>query len=496
MRGTFTVLVVLLSLVALGAILTRLARRSSSRRNRQDESLAEILNGAPLPRTRAFADSYGRVTRLALMLSPYAADEERGQLLGAYKTLFTEMEHDTQFIVVVQTDQDQADVRKVIADNQVPNPERITFLKPNVGNLTIWARDMMVGMYLPDDPSRTALLHQTTLHSWHLSDMQVPAKIAAALPSIYLDTEPFIVTDGGDFQSNTREAFVGYYSIVSTQMKIWTALATDAALKARVFAFYERHYGKTVVEPADGNVQFPYVKQPGTEGSYQLVRNPAFHREDAGQGKVTLQHALEDLAIRLFAERADKPVQVMGRDDPNDLGREKDPATDHMDMGCTPIDDDTFLVGDPHLAQQVVASMTAEEHQQLQLVLSKIARRPVQVPRIQPRNRDDQSDFEAYVHILEQKGYKVVRVPHLEPPHDGDPYISYNNCLMERFAKDGSKIRRVFLPRYNVPKLDNMAREVWESLGFKVIQIPLWAVSAVWGALRCVSNWLDRFPRG
>jgi len=463
-----------------------------------DLSLEQLLNGVstPMPHTRIFADSYGRVTWLALMISPYVKDEDRTQMLGGYKTLFTEMEPDTKFLIIYQTDQDKADVGKVISDNNVANPERITFLNPNVGDLTIWARDMMVGMYTPDDAAHTALLHQTTLHSWHANDMLVPAKIAAAFPSIVLDTEPFIVTDGGDVQSNTHQAFAGYYSIVSAEMKIADAIARDAALKARVYAYYQRHFGKQIAEPAAGDLHFPYVKQDRPDGSYQLVRDPAFKREDAGPGKVTLQHALEDLAIRLFEDRFDKPVQVMGREDPTLPGQEMDPATDHMDMGCTPVDDNTSFVGDPSLAKQAIASMSAIEREALEGLLSRRAGHEVKLPVFAPHNRDDQSDFDAYVHILEGLGYQVGRVPHLEPPKPGDPYISFNNCLMERFIKDGREIRRVFLPHYNNAKLDDMADAVWKAHGFEVHPIPLWALSSEWGALRCVSNWLDRWPRG
>lgn len=360
----------------------------------------------------------------------------------------------------------------------------------------------MVGIYTPDDPTHTALMHQTTLHSWHLNDMQVPGKITDANPKVVLDTEPFIVTDGGDVQSNTKEAFAGYYSIVSSEMKIADAIGKDPALKAKVFDYYEKHYGNKIVEPAPGDLHFPYEKKMRTDqndGSFRLERDPAFHRDDLGPGKVTEQKALEELAVQLFSERFDKPVQVMGRDDPKLPGREMDPATDHMDMGCTPIDDNTFLVGDPSLAKQVVNSMAPDEKDQLEHVLSMRAGYPVklsQAGQFQPHNRDDQSDFDAYAHILESKGYKVLRVPHLEPPKDGDPYLSYNNCLMERFEKDGKEVRRVFLPHYGIKKLDDMADQVWKSQGYEVHPIPLEALSAEWGALRCVSNWLDRSPRG
>jgi hypothetical protein len=472
--------------------------RAAANKNAAEPTLAMLLNGlpAPPPRTRISADSYGRVTHLALMLSPYVKGEDRTQLLGAYKTLFTEMELDTKFTVIVQTPQDQADVENVISDNRVPNPERITFLDPQVGDITIWARDMMVCLYMPDDLDKIAILHQKTLHSWHANDMQVPVKLAAALPGSLLVNEPHIVTDGGDVQSNTHQAFAGYYSVVSTEMEIATALEKDQALKAGVFGYYQKRWSNQIVEPAAGDLHFPYLKQDRPDGSYQLVPDPAFKREDLGQGKVTYQQALEDMAVALMEERFGKPVQIMGRDDPAQPGKLMDDATDHMDMGCTPVDDKTCFVGSPSLALQAIDSMTRPERRQLQRVLSKRAGHAVKLPLVVAHNRDNQSDFDAYAHLLEQMGYKVERVPHLEPPQPGKPYISYNNCLMERFEKDRREIRRVFLPHYGIAKLDDMADAVWKRNGFAIIAIPFWALSSEWGVLRCVSNWLVRWPRG
>lgn len=467
-------------------------------------TLEEILNGQPeTTHTRQLADSYGRVTHLALQLSPYVGGDDRTQLLGAYKTLFTEMEPDTKFTVVVQTNADQADVQQIIKDNNVPDPERITFLNPNVGDLTVWARDQMVGLYTPDDPTHTALLHQTTLHSWHANDMQVPARIAAADPSIILDTEPFIVTDGGDVQSNTKEAFAGYYSIVSTEMKMYDQMTQDATLKGKLFDYYQSRTGNHVVEP-DGDVHFPYKKIDLGGGVYRLDHDPDFHPLDLGPGKVTEQQMLEDLAVQLFSDRFDKPVTIMGKDNPATPDHIEEPATDHMDMGCTPIDDQTFMVGDPRLAQTLFASMSAEERTQAEAVLSKLNGREIKLDdfgshargKFGPHNRNNPADFDEYARLLTSKGYNVARVPHAEPAEDGKPYISYNNCLMERFEKDGQQIRRVFLPQYGIPKLDDYANQVWQSQGFEVHPIPLAALSAEWGALRCTTNWLDRDPRG
>jgi hypothetical protein len=431
---------------------------------------------APLA-TRQLADSCGRVTHLALMLSSYVEGEARDQVLTAYKTLFTEMEPDTKFTVIVEDERDRRDVEALISANRIPNPERIHFLQPDVGGLTVWARDMMVGEYLPDDPSRTALLHQSTLHSWHDNDARVPLAITQDDPTIVLDAEPRLVTDGGDVQSNTRESFVGYYSIAATEEQLARQMAANPRFKQSLVDFYEKRFGKKVVDDKGPlRLPFHFVPQDGGDAHrhpFRLVPDRAARTASPDPARVTLEQATEDVAVALFADHFGKPVCVMGKDDPA-TPHVEEPATDHMDMGLTPIDDDTFLVGDPGLAQRL------------------LGKRPASA-----RNRDNQEDFDAYARTLEARGYKVLRVPHAEP--DDSPsgaYVSYNNCLMERFEKDGKEIRRVFLPVYGIPELDDYAMEVWKSQGYEVHPIPLDALSERWGALRCISNWLDRSPRG
>ncbi|MBM3464402.1 MAG: hypothetical protein FJX76_20090 [Armatimonadetes bacterium] len=462
------------------------------------EELAHVLGRPPVVPTRQFADGYGRVTHLALLLSDYAEGEVRAQMLGAYRTLFTEMETDTKFTVLVESDRDREDVEALIRDNGVPNPERLRILKPGVGDLTVWARDMMVGLFTPGNPETTALLHQSMLHDWHENDARLPALLSEATPSIVLDSEPRIVTDGGDVVSNRHESFVGYYSIAATEKKIGDAMQRDPALRDKIAEYYEKNFGKQI---ADGPLQYPFSfvprenPQDDHHPSFTLVADADFKIADPGAGKVTPQQACEDMAVRLFEEHFGKPVQIMGKDNP-DTPEIEEPATDHQDMGCTPIDDHNFLVGDPTLARTLLGKMSEDELKAVEARLSAQAGKPVHLPRGTWENRDNPNDFEQYARTLEGKGYHVDRLPHMEPSEDGLPYISYNNCLMERFEKDGQEIRRVFLPVYGIPVLDEYATEVWRSKGFEVHPMPLGALSAYWGALRCITNWLDRTPRG
>jgi hypothetical protein len=103
---------------------------------------------------------------------------------------------------------------------------------------------------------------------------------------------------------------------------------------------------------------------------------------------------------------------------------------------------------------------------------------------------------------LARQGYRVVRVPLLfggpeEEPGSGDaermraayPMLTYNNVIIEADAAG----RRVYLPRYGWPAMDDAAREAWTALGFTARPIDGLTVSAMYGgALRCSVKVLSR----
>ncbi|MFP4498294.1 MAG: hypothetical protein ACLFQV_08800 [Vulcanimicrobiota bacterium] len=459
------------------------------------QNKSKILPGV---KTKQFADSHGRVKHLALMLSSYASGRIRSQMLKSYGTLFTKMEPDTKFTVVVATDRDKRDVQQVIKDVDAPNPERIKFIKPPTSDLTVWARDMMVPMFIPGDDEHTALLEQAPFHNWHGSDSLVPAEITKANPEIILDRDPRLITDGGEVMANTKESFIGHYSIAATAKKLADTTKSDPGLKQEVVKYYENTFDKQVVQTKSGQV-FPYKFIPAKIPSnlhkhkFEMVQNKDYHAPKLKDGQVTEATMYEDLAVKMFEDQFGKPVNVMGADLPETAHKEE-PATDHLDMGLTPVDDNTFFLGDPRMVDKIFKSMNSEELQQAEERLSEMAGYPVNIGAMVSRNRDNPLDFDGYEKTLKEKGYDVHRLPHSEPKWYG-PYISYNNCLMERFEKDGQEVRRVFLPVYGIDKLDDYAVKQYEKQGFEVHPMPLDALSARWGALRCTSNWLDRSPR-
>jgi len=106
---------------------------------------------------------------------------------------------------------------------------------------------------------------------------------------------------------------------------------------------------------------------------------------------------------------------------------------------------------------------------------------------------------------LEQNGYRVSRVPLLWGGPEGEPgaddkermraaypMLTYNNVIIEADTAG----RRVYLPRYGWPAMDDAARDAWAALGFSPRPIDGLTISAMYGgALRCSVKVLARGTR-
>jgi len=450
--------------------------------------------------TRIFPDNYGRVTHLAFQLSDYVYGSMRNDVLGAYKTVFMNMEPDTKFTITVESDRDRNDVEKLIRDNKIPNPERFQFIKPDNLDLTVWARDQMIGMYFPDDPSKTALLNQTTLHSWHNDDEQVPPYIAAQNPSIVLDPEKRITTDGGEVVSNNHNSFVGFYSIAATAERLREHGEKDPSFRDAVISHYNTKSGQHVVESSAQN-PFPFTLVPKEvqEGMHEqpflIAPNPEYKQPPLRANEMAEGDMWVKAAKDLFEKQFGQKVVVMGGDDPS-TPEVEGPANDHLDMALTPFDEKTVAVGDPSLIKKAVEKMSPRRRKEVEKQLSALMERPVTLRSLTDDERsgypNQQRDFDTYARNVEKEGYRILRLPYAEPTW-GAPNITYNNCLIERFQKeDGTHVKRVFLPVYGIRELDNMALDTYKSEGFQVFPIPMATLATRKGALRCISQWLAR----
>jgi len=450
-----------------------------------------------LGNTRILPDNFGRVKHLALQRSDYVSGYMRTDVLTAYKTLFLNMEPDTKFTMVCGSDRDQKAIEKVIQDNNVPNPERIQFIQPPL-SLTVWARDQMIGMYFPGDDTKTALLNQTTFHSWHNEDTLVPPYIADKYPSIVLDREQRIVTDGGEVVSTKNETFVGNFSIAETAAKLKGIGKNDPSFAEVIKNTYEKKTGKTIVM-SDQENPFPFKIVPREvdpamhEHPFTLEADPDYQmpmlrKDEMSEGDMWVK-AAKDLFTKEFGQR----IVVMGEDDPATPAVEG-PANDHLDMAITPFDEKTVAVGDPSMVKKALDTMTAERKTEVLGLMSDIFGVNVTEADFE-ENRyypNQQRDFDKYADNLKKEGFRILRMPYAEPSY-GRPNVTYTNCLQEQFTKDdGTKVKRVFLPVFNIPELDSIAVNTYKKEGFEVFAIPMPNLATRKGALRCISQWLDR----
>ena len=478
--------------------------KSGKVRHELEKSIMKTLNEEPsrdtkmLGGTRILPDNYGRVKNLAFQLSSYVGGSMRDEVLNAYKTVFQNMEPDTKFTLVVESDRDKKDIEKVIKDNKLPNPERFQFIQPDNLSLTVWARDQMLGMYFPNDPSKTALLNQTTFHSWHNEDTLVPPYIAAQNPSIVLDQEKRIVTDGGEVVSAKDETFVGNFSIQETAQKLKSLGDQDPAFSKMIKGYVEKKTGKVVI-PSDLENPFPYKFIPKTttpemhERPYTMVPNPDYQKPILQANEVEEGDMWIKAAKDLFTKEFGQKIFVMGEDDPS-TPQVEGPANDHLDMAITPIDDKTVIVGDPSLAKRALEQMTPERRTEVLGQMSKIFGKKVTMADLRGNREypNQQHDFDTYAKSLEKEGYRTIRLPYAEPGWS-NPNITYTNCLQEQFTKDdGTKVKRIFLPIYDIPELDKFAVDTYKKEGFEVFTMPMPNLATRKGALRCISQWLDR----
>ena len=110
--------------------------------------------------------------------------------------------------------------------------------------------------------------------------------------------------------------------------------------------------------------------------------------------------------------------------------------------------------------------------------------------------------FDALSATLSGRGFEVHRMPILFDASSESalpeadyrnilpyPVLTYNNVLLEQRGADAV----VYLPQYDLPTLDAAARRQWEALGYKVVPVTGYALSALYGgALRCSAKVLSR----
>jgi len=424
-------------------------------------------------------DSTGKIEHLVLQLDSQATPQIRKEVEGAWTKLFKNMDSDVNFTITLENEADRQGVRDLLDREHIANPERFNLQVVDDLNITMWARDQMVG--LGNVGGGNTLLGQTTMRP-HGDDEMLPPRIAASVPGLGFDPDKRLQTDGGDEVSNPKETFLGYASLHLTAKRLYQ-IDQEEQSKSGIFTPFDKSLR---LDYPDARVNSPDFKFEGN-----LFKS-------APDDKIPQQEEWLSRAHELFETKYGHKVTIIGDDDPNTPIVEK-PATFHMDMGMTPIDSDKILVGDPSIAVAAVNNMTAEQradhNARLNSALGLPAGNDTLAELVEESTVNEphlQHNFDVNAKKVADEGYMIDRLPYLQGP-PGRSWVTYNNCLMESYTRDdGSKVRRVFLPTYDLPILDGIAKETYEKQGFEVIPLNLAALTSWRGAIRCISNVLDR----
>jgi len=423
-------------------------------------------------------DSTGKIEHLVLQLDGQATPQIRKEVEGAWMTLFKNMDPDVKFTITFENEADRMRLRYLLNKEEIPNQERFNLLVADDLNITMWARDQMVG--LGNNDGGNTLLGQTTMRP-HGDDELLPPRIAASIPGLGFDADKRLQTDGGDEVSNPKQTFLGYNSLFLTAQRLYESSRQQEA-QAAIFSPFDRTLKMNYDDPRQHVPNFKY------EANLFKSKN-----EDLPDQAHWLS-----AAHQMFEEKYGHKVTIIGDDDPN-TELEESPATFHMDMGMTPIDSNKILVGDPSIAIEAINKMTPEERADHNARINAALGRPAQVDTLGElvrKNTEEeprlQHNFDVNAKKVEAEGYEIGRLPYLQGTR-GTSWVTYNNCLMESYTReDGSKVRRVFLPTFDLPILDGIARATYEKEGFEVIPLKLAALTSWQGAIRCISNVLER----
>ena len=145
-------------------------------------------------------------------------------------------------------------------------------------------------------------------------------------------------------------------------------------------------------------------------------------------------------------------------------------------MYLMPIGNRTVLVGDPRLAERLLAGSPAKG-----AVDSYLPGGP-------DFSEATAARFDAVAEQCRTAGYRVVRIP-VAPGVDGRTYITYVNAILDQ--RDGR--RMVYMPTFGpADVLNRAAAAVWAGQGYEVRPVDCTAASRNFGALHCLVNVLRR----
>lgn len=421
------------------------------------------------------SDSKGKIKHIVFQ-SVGTSGSITEELINAYGKLIDNMESDVKFTFLASGISKYDRIMDLLKDKK--NPERFKVI--DTGRyLSIWTRDSMIPV--KSENGTVILLPDRYRDSYYLADERYAAKVLKEnnqnFDSQKLDN---IFIDGGDILSGPGTFFVGEGSIHKTIESLKERSARDKDFKFYILNYYEQHTGKKVAEESR------FIEFTGNK--------------KLNQNEVTFEQMLEELVPEILQSKFGSKLYVLGKDDPKTQRVERQPVF-HIDMCITPIDEKVALLADPCMALDIIKKLKNENPDEYKKQVEEFCRcSDMSVEEFvnylkrelgNSRYNKEESDFEAAGRNLKQEGFKVITVPYLAPK----VYMSYNNCLMnDYYSQEGRRIKQVFLPVYGFKALDDTAVKTYEDLGYEVIPLKFSNVAELKGALRCVSQVLEKSP--
>ncbi|MGE0402777.1 MAG: agmatine deiminase family protein [Kofleriaceae bacterium] len=136
----------------------------------------------------------------------------------------------------------------------------------------------------------------------------------------------------------------------------------------------------------------------------------------------------------------------------------------HIMMYMVPLDARRVLVGNPRLGAELAPEVDADG-----------------------AFADHVTRFDRVAQLLAAQGFEVTRIPVVVLPGAGS-YVTYTNALFDRDARGPV----VYLPTYGIPELDDVASSLYESLGYRVVEIDVSTIYRLNGSLGCLVNVMAR----
>lgn len=412
------------------------------------------------------SDSTGKIKHLVFQYNGLIdAYVDGGEIFKVYDSIIDSMDEDVKFTFMASREEDYNKLKDLAG--QKKNPERFDVIKVD-RDISVWTRDSMLPTKCGKDT--VILLPNRNRDSYYLEkERAVAGMLKDKYPNFKTNTMEYIYVDGGDVLSGPAGIFVGERSINKTIMKLKDKSQIDSDFKFYLLKYYEQNTAKKVVE----------------------------EKRQLNLNEVTFEEMLQELVPSILESKFQNKLYIIGKDDPETPEVEHQPVF-HIDMCVTPIDAKTVLLADRKMAVDILGKLKSENLPEYERQIEEFARSAcMSVGECKywiERNvgiygNGSNSDFEAAGKYLESQGFKVIRVPYLT----AKVYMTYNNGLINNYyTDDGRHIKQVFLPVYGLKALDDEAVRIYKELGYEVIKLDFNDTAKMEGALRCISQVLEK----